>query len=78
MYHVKYVRACLMFRILYNTGNPLLSTADEIGYMPRGPNVAMRLCIVSNAKQDPSYFCVCASCPFSKRLARLSGQLANA
>ena len=26
-------------------------------YMPRGPNVAIRLCIVSSAKQDLSYFC---------------------
>ena len=48
------------------------------GYVPRGPNVAISLCIVSNAKQDLFYFCVCAFCPFLKRLARLSGQLANA
>ena len=49
------------------------------GYMPRGPNVAI-LClfIVSNAKQDLFYFCTLACCPFLKRLARLSGQLANA
>ena len=47
------------------------------GYMPRGPNVAISLCIVSNAKQDLSYFCMWAWCPFLKRLARLSGHLAK-
>ena len=46
--------------------------------MSRGPNVAMCLCTVSYAKQDLSYFCMCACCPFSKRLTRLSGQLAIA
>ena len=35
----------------------LLTTRDDCGYMPRGPNVAISLCIVSNAKQDLSYFC---------------------
>ena len=49
-----------------------------IGYMPQGPNVAICLCIVSNAKQDLSYFYMWVCCPFFKRLARLSGQLANA
>ena len=48
------------------------------GYMPRGPKVATRLCTVSNAKQDPSYFCMRACCPFLKRVARLPGQLENA
>ena len=28
------------------------------GYMPRGPNVAISLCIVSNARLDLSYFCM--------------------
>ena len=27
-------------------------------YMPRGPNVAIGLCIVSYAEQNPSYFCM--------------------
>ena len=45
--------------------------------MPRGPNVATSLCTVSNAKQGLSYFCMWACCPFLKRLARLSGQLAR-
>ena len=40
-------------------------------YIPRGPNVAIGLCNVSNAKQDLSYLCMRACCPFSKRLARL-------
>ena len=47
------------------------------GCMPRGPNVAISLCIVSNAKQDVSYFCIWACCPVLKRLALLSGHLAN-
>ena len=51
---------------------------DFFGYMPRGPNVATSLCIVSNAKQDLSYFCMWACCTFLKRLARLAGHLANA
>ena len=50
---------------------------DDIGYMPRGPNVAVSLCIVSNTKQDLSYFCMWACCPCLKRLARLSGHLAK-
>ena len=29
------------------------------GYMPRGPNVAISLCIVCNAKQDLSHCCMC-------------------
>ena len=29
------------------------------GYMPRGPDVAISLCIVCNAKQDLPYFCMC-------------------
>ena len=48
------------------------------GHMPRGPNVVISLCIVSNVQQDPSYICMWACCPFLKRLDRLSGQLANA
>ena len=48
------------------------------GYMPRGPIVALCLRIVPNAMQDLSYFCMWACCPFLKRLACLSGQLANA
>ena len=48
------------------------------GYMPRGPNVVISLYIVSNAKQDLSYFCMWACCTFLKRLARLAGHLANA
>ena len=46
--------------------------------MPRGPNVAISLCVVFNAKQDLSYFCMRACCLFLKRLARLSGRLENA
>ena len=38
------------------------------GYMPRGPNVAIKLCIVSSAKQDLSYFCMWARCPFFNAL----------
>ena len=49
-----------------------------IGYMPRGPEVTISLRIVSSAKRDLSYFCMRACCPFLKRLACLSGQLANA
>ena len=51
---------------------------DEIGYMPRGPNVATSLFIVSNAKLDLSYFCMWACCPVLKSLVRLSGQLESA
>ena len=49
-----------------------------IGYMPRCRNVAKSLGIVSHAKQGLSYFCMWACCPFLKRLAHLSDQLANA
>ena len=49
-----------------------------IVYMPRGPNVAISLCIVSNPKQDLCYICMWECCPFLKRLAYLSVQLANA
>ena len=48
------------------------------GYMPRGPNVATSLFIVSNAKLDLSYFCMWACCPVLKSLVRLSGQLESA
>ena len=48
------------------------------GDMRRGPNVAIILWILSSGKQDLSYFCMWACCPFLKHLARLSGQLANA
>ena len=44
----------------------------------QGPNVAICLCIVCNAKQDLSCFCVWACCPFLKRLARLWDHLENA
>ena len=47
-------------------------------YMPGGPGVATSLCIVAHAKQDLSYFCMWECCLFLKRLAHLSGQLANA
>ena len=43
---------------------------DFFGYMPRGPNVATSLCIVSNAKQDLSYFCML---PLFETPSRLSG-----
>ena len=45
--------------------------------MPRGPDVAMSPCNVSNAEQDLSYFCMWV-CSFLKRLTRLSEQLASA
>ena len=45
----------------------------KIGYMPRVPNVAKSLDIVSHAKQGLSYSAMWACCPFLKRLARLSG-----
>ena len=49
-----------------------------IGDMPRGPNEEISVCIVSNAEQNLSYFCMWACCPFLKRLARPEGQLAHA
>ena len=41
-----------------------------VGNMPRGLNVATSLCIVSNAKQDLSYFCML---PLFETPSRLSG-----
>ena len=37
------------------------------GMTPLGPNAAIRLWIVSNAKHDPSFFCMWACCPLLKR-----------
>ena len=64
-------RCSMPQRSLHNFG-----TQIKPGYMPRGPNVAISLSIVSTTKQNLCYFCMHACCPFSKRLARLSGQLA--